>query len=107
MRIIIEDTGSFVHGPPSSQGDPISLEDGGAAPGTLLQLLAGASTRLPASQPVELQDAGPPPAWLVDAISRAFEGDPGRFEFRSPAAGELEPIPDAVDGGSAPDLGVK
>jgi hypothetical protein len=105
MRIIIEDSGSVEHAFSSIPFDSTALEDGGPAPGQLVSLLrAGAPARLGLSQEGELQDAGPPPAWLVEAVEKAYQQ---AREQPLPAPAPSSPgflNLEAADGGRAPDL---
>jgi hypothetical protein len=96
MRIIIEGAQT------RDLAQAAALQEGGAPSGRLLEALGGAASGQPAEQAGMLQDAGPPSNWLGESIRKAFEQDPGRFEFEPFPEGEGGAAGGALDGGSAP-----
>jgi hypothetical protein len=98
MRIIIEDTQTTATAQTSFQ------MEGGAPVGQLLEALTGATTEQPVGLGERLQDAGTPPRWLSEAIRKAFEQDPGRFDIGASSEGESDAASDASDGGGAPEV---
>ena len=98
MRVIVEDTQTTALEQTSSQ------MDGGAPAGQLHEVLGGAITEQPAGLGEGLQDAGPPPVWLSEAIRQAFEQNPGRFDIGASSEEEDDAAGVTSDGGGAPEL---
>jgi hypothetical protein len=78
MRITIE-TGEELASLQATGQEAVAMGDGGAPASDLLAGL-GTSDQLAAPGGAELADAGSPPEWLLQAVTQAFEQDPGRFD---------------------------